>query len=63
MLVRFYQMTLSPYLGRSCRHDPSCSVYAIEALERYGFFKGVRLTVWRLMRCHPWGSWGYDPVP
>ena len=63
MLVRFYQQAISPYLGRSCRHDPSCSAYAIEAFERYGVFKGVYLTVFRLMRCHPWGSWGYDPVP
>jgi len=63
MLVRIYQLALSPYLGGRCRHDPSCSVYAVEAFERYGLLKGGRLAVWRLMRCHPWGTWGYDPVP
>ncbi len=62
-LVRAYQLLISPWLGRPCRHDPSCSAYAIEALRRFGVLRGGWLTAKRLARCHPWGTSGYDPVP
>ena len=62
-LVRAYQLLISPWLGRPCRHSPSCSAYAIEALRRFGVLRGGWLTVKRLARCHPWGTSGYDPVP
>ena len=62
-LVRFYRLAISPMLGRSCRFHPSCSEYAIEALERHGLFKGVSLAIRRIGRCHPWHPGGYDPVP
>ncbi|HEX5420690.1 MAG TPA: membrane protein insertion efficiency factor YidD [Gammaproteobacteria bacterium] len=62
-VVRLYQLFLSPWLGGRCRHLPSCSAYAIEALERFGPLGGGWLALKRLGRCHPWGSWGYDPVP
>jgi len=61
--VRFYQLTLSWLAAGSCRHTPSCSAYAIEALERHGARRGGWLALCRLMRCNPWGSAGYDPVP
>ena len=61
-LVRAYQLLISPWLGRPCRHFPSCSAYAIEALRRFGVLRGGWLTVKRLSRCHPWGTSGYDPV-
>jgi putative membrane protein insertion efficiency factor len=63
MLVRGYQVAVSPLLPASCRYTPSCSQYAIEALERHGAIKGVWLTVRRLARCHPFRRGGYDPVP
>ncbi len=62
-LVRLYQITLSPWLGRSCRFEPTCSDYSLTALKRFGALRGTVLTVKRLARCHPWGSSGYDPVP
>jgi putative membrane protein insertion efficiency factor len=62
-LIRLYQLTLSPWLGRQCRYEPTCSVYAAEALERFGVRRGLLLAAKRLLRCHPWGSSGYDPVP
>lgn len=62
-LVRGYQWVLSPYLGGRCRHHPSCSAYALEALRIHGSIRGGWLTIRRLARCHPWGSSGYDPVP
>lgn len=62
-LVRLYQLTLSPWLGMNCRFQPTCSAYAIEALETYGVLKGGWLALRRLARCHPWGGSGYDPVP
>lgn len=61
--VWFYRGAISPLLPRSCRFTPTCSEYAIEALRRYGPFKGAWLTFRRLLRCHPWGGSGYDPVP
>ena len=61
--VRFYQLTLSWLVAGSCRHAPSGSAYAIEALERHGALRGGWLATCRLFRCHPWGGAGYDPVP
>ena len=63
LLVRFYQLCLSPLKPPSCRFTPTCSQYAIEALRKHGPIKGLYLTVKRLLRCHPWGGSGYDPVP
>lgn len=62
-LIRMYQISLSPLLRPSCRFNPSCSRYGIEAIRKHGPFKGSYLTIRRLMRCHPWGGHGYDPVP
>ncbi|MBO5878651.1 MAG: membrane protein insertion efficiency factor YidD [Alistipes sp.] len=63
LLVRFYQYCISPFTPPSCRYVPTCSQYAIEALRKYGPLKGCWLTLKRLLRCHPWGGSGYDPVP
>ena len=63
LLVRAYQVTLSPLFRGCCRFEPSCSNYAIEALTIHGAFKGTLLAAWRLLRCHPFGAHGYDPVP
>lgn len=63
LLVRFYQLCISPLKPPSCRFTPTCSQYAIEALRKHGPIKGLYLTVRRLLRCHPWGGSGYDPVP
>ena len=62
-LIRIYQWVVSPILGPKCRFTPTCSQYGIEALKKYGPAKGLYLTARRLMRCHPWGGHGYDPVP
>jgi len=61
--VRAYQAGLSPLLGRHCRFEPTCSQYALEALARHGAAKGSALAMWRVLRCHPFGGHGYDPVP
>ena len=62
--IRLYQVLLSPLLGPSkCRFKPTCSHYAVEAIEEWGIFKGTYLAVRRILRCHPWGGFGYDPVP
>ncbi len=61
--IRIYQYTLSPYIGRSCRYVPSCSVYSIEAIQKHGPIKGGWLAAKRVSSCHPWGGSGYDPVP
>ncbi|GAB2177017.1 membrane protein insertion efficiency factor YidD [Dongia sp. agr-C8] len=61
--VRAYQWFISPLLPPSCRFAPTCSAYAIEALQRHGLIRGAYLTTRRLLRCHPWGGSGYDPVP
>ena len=63
LLIRGYQVGVSPLLPASCRYYPSCSVYAIEAFERHGTVRGIYLTVRRLLRCHPFHAGGYDPVP
>ena len=62
-LVRGYQVVISPLLPSTCRFYPSCSAYAVEALERHGAWRGTKLTVRRLARCHPFHRGGYDPVP
>lgn len=62
-LVRGYQVVISPLLPPTCRFYPSCSAYAVEALERYGAWRGGKLTLRRLGRCHPFHPGGYDPVP
>jgi uncharacterized protein len=61
--IRFYQLAISPLLGTNCRHSPTCSQYTIEAIQEWGVFKGVWLGIKRISRCHPWGTFGYDPVP
>lgn len=63
LLVRFYQVAISPLKPPTCRFSPTCSTYALEALKKYGLVKGGRLALRRIMRCHPWGGSGYDPVP
>lgn len=63
MLIRGYQYLISPLLGNHCRFHPSCSSYAIEALEVHGALRGSWLALRRLGRCHPWHPGGYDPVP
>jgi len=62
-LIRLYQWTLSPLLGPKCRFYPSCSNYALEAVQRFGILHGSWLTLRRLGRCHPWHPGGIDPVP
>ena len=62
-LVRGYRLLLSPWLGSACRFEPTCSVYALQALERHGAAAGTYLTVHRLMRCQPWCQGGHDPIP
>ncbi|MDD6311938.1 MAG: membrane protein insertion efficiency factor YidD [Firmicutes bacterium] len=62
-LIGLYRRFISPLTGRHCRFTPTCSVYAMEAFRKHGFFKGLGLTVWRILRCNPFGKGGYDPVP
>ena len=63
VLIRFYQIAISPYTPASCRFSPTCSQYSIEALETHGLFRGGWLALKRISKCHPWGGSGYDPVP
>jgi putative membrane protein insertion efficiency factor len=62
-MIRAYQLLLAPVLPPSCRYYPSCSHYAAEAIARHGPWRGVLLGLGRVLRCHPWGGGGYDPVP
>lgn len=62
-VIRLYQRWLSPLLGANCRFHPSCSQYAVEALQLHGVVKGSGLTVWRILRCQPFSKGGFDPVP
>lgn len=61
--IKLYKVTLSPMLGASCRYTPSCSTYTIQALQKYGPFKGSYLAIKRIISCNPWGGHGHDPVP
>ena len=61
--LRGYRLLLSPLLGPCCRHQPTCSEYMIEALKVHGLMRALRLGGWRLLRCNPWGTSGYDPIP
>ena len=63
LLIKFYQVCISPFTPPSCRFTPTCSQYALEAFRKHGPFKGLYLSVRRILRCHPWGGSGYDPVP
>jgi putative membrane protein insertion efficiency factor len=63
LLIKFYQLAVSPLLGPKCRFTPTCSQYGIEALRKHGLFKGGWLTIKRIVRCRPGGGSGYDPVP
>lgn len=62
-LIRAYRYCISPALGCHCRFHPTCSSYALEAVQGHGALRGARLALWRLLRCHPWTAGGYDPVP
>ncbi len=61
--IRLYCWLISPMLGTNCRYHPSCSAYALEAIEKHGAARGSWLSLRRVCRCHPWGGDGYDPVP
>jgi putative membrane protein insertion efficiency factor len=61
-LIKIYQTFISPLLPKTCRFYPTCSAYFIQALEKYGFFKGTYLGIKRISRCHPWNPGGYDPL-
>tara|TARA_B100000795_G_scaffold243885_1_gene208064 strand:+ start:1545 stop:1790 length:246 start_codon:yes stop_codon:yes gene_type:complete len=63
LLIKGYQLLISPLLPSTCRYDPTCSHYAIEALQKHGFLKGGWLAIKRIGSCHPWGGSGYNPVP
>lgn len=62
-IIRAYQYVISPYLAPGCRYSPTCSEYSIEAFQRFGFFRGLILSVRRILSCHPWHHGGHDPVP
>ena len=62
VLIQFYQNAISPHLGRACRYSPTCSVYSVEAIQKYGPFKGGWMAAKRILSCNPWGGHGYDPV-
>jgi putative membrane protein insertion efficiency factor len=61
--IRFYQRFISPAFPRRCKYHPTCSEYAVQAIQRYGILKGTALAAWRLLRCNPFSHGGYDPVP
>jgi putative membrane protein insertion efficiency factor len=63
LLIKIYQLLISPLFPSSCRYTPTCSHYTAEALKKYGIIKGGWLGIKRISRCHPWGGSGYDPVP
>jgi len=63
VIIKFYQKLISPLLGSNCRFQPTCSEYCINSLKTWGLLKGIYLSVKRIMKCHPWGGRGYDPVP
>jgi putative membrane protein insertion efficiency factor len=63
LLIRFYQLVISPLFPSSCRYSPTCSHYGIEALQKHGLIRGGWLTIKRIASCNPWGGSGFDPVP
>tara|TARA_B100001057_G_scaffold73236_1_gene67579 strand:+ start:1018 stop:1239 length:222 start_codon:yes stop_codon:yes gene_type:complete len=63
LLIKAYKNFISPLLPATCRFQPTCSQYALEALKKFGLFKGGLLTIKRISKCHPWGGSGYDPIP
>lgn len=62
-LLRLYKRTLSPFLGNNCRYTPTCSMYAYDAISRYGLLTGSAMGLWRVLRCNPFSKGGFDPVP
>jgi putative membrane protein insertion efficiency factor len=63
LIIKLYQLIVSPWLPDACRYTPTCSQYSFEAFKKHGLFKGFYLSVKRILSCHPWGGHGYDPVP
>jgi len=63
VLIRIYQLIISPYLGKHCRFEPSCSTYALQAIQHYGPIRGMWFSMLRLLRCQPWAKAGHDPIP
>ncbi len=63
LIFRGYQLLISPLLPNACRYAPTCSEYGIQAVRKYGAFKGGWMAIKRILRCHPWGGHGYDPLP
>ena len=63
IVIRVYQLIISPMLGSNCRFTPTCSEYSIESFKSHGLIKGLFLTIKRIGKCHPWGGHGYDPIP
>jgi putative membrane protein insertion efficiency factor len=63
LIIKFYKVAISPILPPSCKHHPTCSDYAVEAIEKYGIFKGSYLSILRILKCNPFFKGGYDPVP
>jgi len=61
--IKFYQKAISPLFPPTCRFTPTCSQYAVEAITKHGAIKGIWLSIKRILKCHPWGQSGYDPVP
>ncbi len=63
VMIRLYQLFISPLLGQNCRYLPTCSEYSVKSLKEHGLFRGSILSIKRISKCHPWGSHGFDPVP
>jgi putative membrane protein insertion efficiency factor len=63
LFIEIYKKTISPFLPNACRFEPSCSIYMKDAIQTHGIFKGLYLGIRRILRCHPWGESGFDPVP
>ena len=63
IIIKFYQLFISPMLGQNCRYLPTCSEYTIQSIEKFGLIKGFYISLKRVSKCHPWGSQGYDPIP
>ena len=63
LIIKTYQIFISPMIGQNCRYLPTCSEYTVECLKQFGIIKGAFISIKRISNCHPWGSHGYDPVP